>query len=71
MLVYCGVNYMSKKWKVFLTMEFEAEVEAETEEEARDRLYFHIFNGFNDVKVSDIDNIDVSKWWGGANEVKK
>lgn len=65
------MNCMSKKWKVFLTMEFNAEVEAETEEEARDRLYFHIFNGFNDVKVSDIDNIDVAKWWGGANEVKK
>ena len=65
------MNCMSKKWKVFLTMEFKAEVEAETEEEARDRLYFHIFNGFNDVKVSDIDNIDVAKWWGGANEVKK
>lgn len=65
------MNCMSKKWKVFLTMEFEAEVEAYTEEEARDRLYFHIFNGFNDAKVSDIENIDVTKWWGGANEVKK
>lgn len=65
------MNCMSKKWKVFLTMEFEAEVEAYTEEEARDRLFFHIFNGYNDVKVSDIENIDVTKWWGGANEVKK
>lgn len=60
---------MPKKWKVFLTMEVSAEVEAYTEEEARDRLFFHIFKGCNDVKVSDIDNIDVKKWWGGANEV--
>ena len=59
-----------KTWKTFLTMEFTADVEANTEEEARDRLFFHIFNGFNDVRVSDIDNIDVKKWWGGANEVK-
>ena len=62
---------MPKRWKVFLTMEFDGIVEAETEEEARDRLYFHIFNGYNDVKVSDIENINVAKWWGGANEVKK
>ena len=74
---------MSKKWKVFLTMEFDGIVEAETEEEARDRLFFHIFNGYNDVKVSDIENgmphycdkeienWGVKKWWGGANEVKK
>ena len=59
-----------KTWKTFLTMEFTANVEADTEEEARDRLFFHIFNGFNDVRVSDIDNIDVKKWWGGANKVK-
>ena len=59
-----------KTWKTFLTMEFTANVEADTEEEARDRLFFHIFNGYNDVKVNDIDNIDVKKWWGGANEAK-
>ena len=55
------------KWKVFLTMELEAEVEAENEEEARDRLFFHIYNGCRDVNVWDIDNINVKKWWGGAN----
>ena len=58
-----------KTWKVFLTMEFTAEVEADTEDEARDRLFSRVFNGYNDVKVSDIDNIEVKKWWGGANEV--
>ena len=57
-------------WKVFLTIEFSADVEAETEEEARDRLFFHVYNGYNDVKVSDIDNIDVKRYWGGADEVK-
>ena len=55
------------KWKVFLTMEFEAEVEAETEKEARDRLFYHIYNSYQDVNVWGIDNIDVKKWWGGAN----
>ena len=58
------------KWKVFLTMEFTADVEAETEDDARDRLYYFIYNGFNDAYQRDIDNVEVKRWWGGADEVK-
>lgn len=58
------------KWKTFLTMEFKAEVEAENEDEARDRLFLYIFNGYNDARQSDINNIEITKWWGFGDEVK-
>ena len=51
-------------------MEFTADVEAETEDDARDRLYYFIYNGFNDAYQRDIDNVEVKRWWGGADEVK-
>ena len=58
------------KWKVFLTMEFDGIVEAETEEEARDRLEDYIENGMPHHCDREIERWGVKKWWGGANEVK-
>ena len=55
------------KWKVFLTMEFEAEVEAETEDEARevyeDRIETYLSHWG--------EHEHIKRWWGGANEIKK
>lgn len=65
------MNYMSKKWEVFLTVEFDGIVEAETEEEARDKLEDYIENGMPHYCDKEIESWGVKKWWGGANEVQK
>lgn len=61
-----------KNWKVFLTMEFTAEVEADTEDEARDFLANAIeYGGKKEIKgLRQINNAVVKRYWGGANEVK-
>lgn len=59
-----------KKWKVFLTMEFTAEVEADTEDEARDELANRIDYGGGCQSWGRIQNAKVKRYWGGANEVK-
>ena len=64
------MNCMPKKWKVFLTMEFEAEVEAYTEEEARDILANRIDYGGGCRSWGRIQNAKVKRYWGGANEVQ-
>ena len=59
------------RWKVFLTMEFEAFIEADTEQEAVDKLEIKIKHPIacfrNDWAT---DNPMIKRWWGGANEVK-
>lgn len=64
---------MPKKWKVFLTMEYSAEVEAETEEKAVENLQAYVFYGGirNPAIWENINKVILKKWWGGANEVKK
>ena len=59
-------------WKTFLTMEFMAEVEADTEEEARDKLFKKVeypLRFFRNEWSS--ENPTIKRWWGGANEVTK
>ena len=62
-----------KKYKVFLTMEFTAEVEAaniKTEEQA---VEFLVNRGisFEDyiTPVSSIENIELKRYWGGGKEM--
>ena len=53
----------SSVWSVWLPLRVQLDRliarDGFTEEEARDRLFFHVFNGCNDVRVNDIDNVDV------------
>ena len=54
-------------WKVFLTMEFEAEIEAETEDEARE-----VYEDKIETCLSHWgEHEHIKRWWGGANEIKK
>ena len=58
------------KWKVFLTMEFEAEVEADDEDSARDDLANFIVDGYEPFHQRNIENVRLKRYWGGADEVK-
>ena len=59
-----------KKWNVYLTMEFTATVEADTEEEARDELANRISYGGGCRSCGLIQNAKVKRYWGGGKEVK-
>ena len=57
-----------KKYKAFLTMEFEADVETENEDEARDMLAARITNcGCH--SCGRIQNAKVKRCWGGGKEM--
>lgn len=60
-----------KKWNVYLTMEFTATVEADTEDEARDFLANTIeYGGKKEIKgLRQINNAVVKRYWGGGNEI--
>ena len=58
-----------KKYKVFLTMEFTATVEADTEEEARDMLANRISYGGGCRSCGLIQNAKVKRYWGGGKEM--
>lgn len=59
-----------KKYKVFLTMEFTADVEADTEEEARDMFANRIHYGGGCRSWGKIKKAKVKRYWGGGKEVK-
>lgn len=59
-----------KQYKIFLTMEFEAVVEADTEEEARDMFANRIDYGGGCRSWGKIKNAKVKRYWGGGKEVK-
>ena len=59
-----------KKYKAYLTMEFTAEVEADTEDEARDILANRIDYGGGCQSWGRIQNAKVKRYWGGGNEIK-
>ena len=57
-----------KKYKAFLTMEFEADVETENEDEAREMLASRIKNcGCH--SWGRIQNAKVKRYWGGGKEM--
>lgn len=60
-----------KKYKVYLTMEFTATVEADTEDEARDFLANAIeYGGKKEIKgLRQINNAVVKRYYGGGNEI--
>ena len=58
-----------KKYKVFLTMEFTATVEADTEDEARDFLANRINYGGGCQSWGRIQNAKVKRYWGGGKEM--
>ena len=60
------------KWKVFLTMEFEAEIEADEEREAVNKLDKKIEYALRFFRNDwSSENPTIKRWWGGANEIKK
>lgn len=59
-----------KKYKVFLTMEFEADVEAESEDEARDILANRITYGGGLKSWGCVKNAIVKRYWGGGHVMK-
>ena len=64
-----------KKYKVFLTMEFEADVQEENEAAARDLVARQInFSsevcGCKEAGVYYAKNIRLKRYWGGGNLVK-
>lgn len=62
-----------KTYKVFLTMEFTADVQAANEDEARELLRRCVscseIRGCNGNGVYYAKNIKVKRYWGGGNEV--
>ena len=58
-----------KMWNVYLTMEFTATVEADTEDEARDMLANRIDYGGGCQSWGRIQNAKVKRYWGGGNEI--
>ena len=58
-----------KMWHVYLTMEFTATVEADTEDEARDELANRIDYGGGCQSWGRIQNAKVKRYWGGGNEI--
>ena len=58
------------KYKVFLTMEFTAEVEAESEDEAREILKNRVVYGCGFESWGRTKDIKLKRYWGGGDEVK-
>ena len=58
-----------KKWNVYLTMEFGADVETENEDEAREMLAARITN-CGCQSWGRIQNAKVKRYWGGGKEVR-